>query len=174
MDRHELYEVWAPPDSPWSAWAKPVLFAHLPRPLPSLEPATSLDLSWIPPAEERRALIVDLPGAAAVRLGLALAGRGYRPVPVFNACPPPLGPEATAAPAVIDVDTILAALVDGASSASAGCPRSPHRRSWWTPTASVPCSPCGPGYSITARYSSQPISHPQACSPPGASGAFFW
>jgi hypothetical protein len=107
--------VWAPPESPWSAWAKPVLFAHLPRPLPPPGPAAPPDLTWVPPAAERRALVVDLPGAEAVRLGVALAGRGYRPVPVFNACPPPLDPGAGAGPrAVIDVDTILAALVEGA------------------------------------------------------------
>ncbi len=130
MDKHELFDVWAPRGSVWSAWAKPVLFAHLPRTLPVVEPpappdtdALDLlesrheglpvvqpppppDLSWVPPGPERWAVVVDLPGVEAVRLGAALAERGYRPVPVFNACPPPAGTLA-----VIDVESTLAALV---------------------------------------------------------------
>lgn len=113
MDKHELFEIWAPPNGVWSAWAKPVLFAHLPRPLPIVEPTALPDLSWFPHDSEQRAVVVNLPGVEAVRLGVALAGRNYRPVPLFNACPPPM--DSISSPplscAVIDVESTLAALV---------------------------------------------------------------
>jgi len=36
----EPFEVWAPPDAPWSAWAKPVLFAYINPQFPVLRPLT--------------------------------------------------------------------------------------------------------------------------------------
>jgi hypothetical protein len=93
MDKVALFETWAPPRSTWSPWAKPVLFAHYPIPLPTTREIAH-DLSWVPPATEHSALVVDLPGAEAVAVGVALAEKGYRPVPVFNACPPPISPPA--------------------------------------------------------------------------------
>src|SRR5947209_18025924 len=83
MTREELFDAWAPAGASWSDWAKPVLFAHWPRPLPAVADVPPPDLSWVPPAADRVALVVDLPGAASVHLGLALAAAGYRPVPLF-------------------------------------------------------------------------------------------
>lgn len=121
MEKQELYETWAPPGGAWSPWAKPVLFAHYPRPLPALAPFLQHDLGWVPPPSERCAIVVELPNAEAVETGLALAERGYRPVPLFNACPPPLGfepipqtPGSSAWLALVFVDSILAALIQGA------------------------------------------------------------
>lgn len=137
MTREDLYEMWAPARSVWSAWAKPVLFAAFdvstlspaaapvlgpppgtlnpagdtfvlappagaptdtfglaPPPLVSAaplsvsaapeEPAGPADVSWSPDPAGETAVIVDLPGKRSVTIGLALARRGYRPVPVFN------------------------------------------------------------------------------------------
>src|SRR5947209_15400589 len=117
MDRMELFETWAPRSSPWSAWAKPVLFAHLPRPLPLAQVVPAYDLSEVPPVRDRWAIVVEMSGVESVAIGLALARVGYRPVPVFNACPPPLSPPADpSAPArpvsfaLVDVESILVAL----------------------------------------------------------------
>jgi hypothetical protein len=57
-----------------------------------------------------------MPGVEAVATGLALAEVGYRPVPLFNASPPPIKPRhphepPPESPAVVDVDSILAAIV---------------------------------------------------------------
>lgn len=86
MTEQEIYDLWAPLDSPWSPWVKPVLFTQLDhnlsartsamRPLKS-ELAASL-------AAQRLALVLDLPGEHAVEVGLQLARSGYRPVPLFN------------------------------------------------------------------------------------------
>jgi hypothetical protein len=77
------------------------------------------DVSWAPPPSERLALLVEMPGVKAVAMGLALADAGYCPVPVFNAAPPPIKPRhphepSPESPAVVDVESILAALVQGA------------------------------------------------------------
>ncbi|MBM4355304.1 MAG: hypothetical protein FJ109_16215 [Deltaproteobacteria bacterium] len=101
-----LFEEWAPLESPWAVWAKPVLFSLLdgvpPRPLPA-DALPAVD--WAPPSESGTALIVDLPGAASVFEGLALAHRGYRPVPLFNGC--------GSMGAIVDVWPIVEALTDG-------------------------------------------------------------
>jgi hypothetical protein len=114
MDKQELYNIWAPAGSIWSPWVKPVLFAHYPMPLPELPQLPTVDLNDIPQAEERSAVIVDFPGPQSVFAGLALAERGYRPVPLYNACPPPADYPPQSRQAVVDMDPILAALVQAA------------------------------------------------------------
>jgi hypothetical protein len=116
--REKLFDTWAPRGSRWSRWAKPALFAQLVhRPIESDEasrdpyrgatgPWSSILTHWAPPPQET-ALVVDLPGRAAVDTGLALAARGYQPVPLFNVC--------TDVGEVIDQKPLLAALTEGAA-----------------------------------------------------------
>jgi hypothetical protein len=105
MTPEEVYALWAPDESPWSAWAKPVLFTALGRVVaPTLLPLPP-DLTWAPAAAARTVVVVDLPGADAVWAGLALARQGFRPVPLFNGC---------LAPAMlVDVAPVAAALLAG-------------------------------------------------------------
>jgi hypothetical protein len=87
----EVYQIWAPPDSPWSPWVIPVPFAQM----VCLNPEPPYDIS----ALERLAkgfdhspdlaLVVDLPGGEAIRFALSLALRGFRPVPVIDGSPGP-------------------------------------------------------------------------------------
>ncbi|HUP90963.1 MAG TPA: hypothetical protein VM074_01850 [Solimonas sp.] len=79
----ELYAAWAQPESPWSAWAKPVLFAST---LFSPSPETLPELPRVDgvPRNRDTAVIADLPGAESVLVGLALAQHGYQPVPLYN------------------------------------------------------------------------------------------
>ncbi|MFH0794593.1 MAG: hypothetical protein V2A74_11240 [bacterium] len=112
MSKEDLYLLWAPESALWSRWAKPALFADLnilPDQFPDsglAEQASAVDVGAIPDPVERCALMVELPGADSVVMGLALANRGYQPVPVFNGCD---GPNP-----VVDVDPIIANLVRGA------------------------------------------------------------
>jgi len=87
MTKEEIFDIWAPPSGIWSPWAKPVLFS-------SISPAANLieindvgdpDMTWASTADGTTAIVVDLPGSAAVAAGLKLASLGYRPVPLFNA-----------------------------------------------------------------------------------------
>src|SRR5262249_9429105 len=116
MNKEEIFSIWAPENSIWSRWAKPVLFAHLDSAL-SYIPVISAptDVSWSPPLEEKVAIVLDLPGAEGVLIGLSLAGRGYRPVPLYNALPLPFGetllsPATISRVAAVDVLPIISAL----------------------------------------------------------------
>jgi hypothetical protein len=86
--QEEAFARWAPADSPWSDWAKPALFATSPTDPPAsvevIAPLDSDDLRHLPEPRERTAIVLDIPGRRAVRAALALANRGYRPVPLFN------------------------------------------------------------------------------------------
>lgn len=108
MTNEELFDAWAPADAVWSPWAKPVLFAQSPT-LASATvdgPRAAADVRWIPPASGQRALIVELPGAQAAAMAVALAAQGHRPVPLFNTCDDPS--------AVIDVRPLVSELAAAA------------------------------------------------------------
>lgn len=87
LGNETCFAAWAPDESPWSAWVKPVLFTRLdvhgitdrPR---ALDPAVAARL---PAQAAGTAIVVDLPGDASIRAGLELMRRGWRPVPLFNA-----------------------------------------------------------------------------------------
>lgn len=103
-----LFETWTPPESCWSPWAKPVLFAHATSVNTLNALPASDDGAWkdLPSADGHTALIVELPGVAAVKAGVELAALGYQPVPLFNTTP---GPKAA-----LDAGAIIAALIVGA------------------------------------------------------------
>jgi hypothetical protein len=125
MTKDEIFAVWAPEHSPWSRWVKPVLFAHLDMVMElTAIPEWKEDLAWAPAATANVAMVVDLPGAEGVSLGIALAGLGYQPVALYNALPGLLG----AIPmdgmtgsenAAVDVVPILLALRSGAERVAA-------------------------------------------------------
>src|SRR5690348_3529687 len=90
MNKNLLFSIWAPDDSPWSPWSKPVLFSYFDDPLSQIAVTeASGDVSWCPPPDQKAMLVLDLPGAEGVLAGVALALRGYRPVPLYNAVPLP-------------------------------------------------------------------------------------
>jgi hypothetical protein len=112
MDSSQLFEIWAPPESVWSRWAKPVLFAdprlafgdQAPPAVPAAPPASApRPRGWGDPAT---AFVLDLPGSWSVELGLDLARTGYRPVPLFNGADHPF--------ALVDVRPVYNLLVVGA------------------------------------------------------------
>lgn len=116
MTREQVFGVWAPPGIAWSEWVKPVLFAHMRTDLSCPQDAhPQPDVSWAPPADGNSAIVVDLPGAAGVWMGMALAGQGYRPVPLYNAAPGPEQSLSGAPVAVVEVWPIVAALHAGAA-----------------------------------------------------------
>jgi len=120
MTNEEIFAAWSPENSLWSTWSKPVLFAHLGTAF-VLPPAAEVwhNASWSPALQEKIALILDLPGEEGVRVGLALAGCGYRPVPLYNALPLPFGvpisdPLSGRSVAAVNILPIIGALRDGA------------------------------------------------------------
>jgi hypothetical protein len=130
MTREFIYDAWAPRDGVWSPWVKPVLFACMTRPPPiapsaSLEAQADWEVSWAPPPEAGALIVLDLPGAEGVHAVLALARKGYRPVPLYNAIPAPQIPfallDASPLPpaAVVDLGQITAAIWNGTAALAA-------------------------------------------------------
>src|ERR1700756_496856 len=57
MNKEEIFSAWAPDESPWSRWAKPVLFAHLDSALSHIPVTeTAGDVGWAPVPGEKAAL----------------------------------------------------------------------------------------------------------------------
>jgi hypothetical protein len=108
MNREEAYAVWAPAESPWSPWVKPILFASERTWDDPGGPGLAgiPEISWISAVDASTAFVVDLPGAESVLWGIALARRGWRPVPLYNAIPG----DAVGAAALVDVSSIVDAL----------------------------------------------------------------
>jgi hypothetical protein len=118
IDRDTLYQIWAPDESPWSPWVKPVPFAFWPRSLsePATDPVAPVEPEMnFPSAKDGCALVLDLPGHVSIARGLRLARLGFRPVPVFASCPDTSYREGFVRSAV-NADRILAALVTAAPS----------------------------------------------------------
>lgn len=111
MTRDQIYEAWRPPDSPWSRWVKPVLFSFL---RDADLTATGLSTpDWQIPLATDTAVVVDLPGADGVTVGLAFSRRGCRPIPVYNATPFVISitdPPWPAAFSVVDMIPLIKAL----------------------------------------------------------------
>lgn len=103
LSREEMFEAWAPADSPWSAWAKPVLFAHAPEDGRGAVVVEELSAGALGYAREA-AVVVDLPGRQSALMGLALAQAGYQPVPLYNSAPGP--------GALVDMELIARLLPD--------------------------------------------------------------
>ena len=78
----EAYKKWAPDGALWTDWAKPVLFAQVPKTGFGRIDIPAVD--WISNRDNATAIIVDLPGEAGALEGLALARLGWRPVPLYN------------------------------------------------------------------------------------------
>lgn len=106
MNPTELYKLWAPEGALWSNWVKPVLFTQTPLAVSAYEQTQwrSLNVAWAPSVDSRSAVILDLPEDEAVCWGLALASRGFRPVPLYNGTP--------GISAVVNVGRIVGALHD--------------------------------------------------------------
>jgi|GEM_PF-2545184 len=87
MTKEEIYAAWNPPDSPWTPWCKTVLFSYLTE--RHLEAPFTVPTKWeMPPNVRGDAIVADVGGAGGVAIGVALClGAGFRPVPVYNACP---------------------------------------------------------------------------------------
>jgi len=117
MTAEEVFAIWAPSSSEWSPWVAPALFAQTDwRAQITTEVVKPQELEWFQDLGGNAAVVVDLPGADSVEVGFALAARGFRPVPLYNASPGPkdfIGLEvgrSSPASAVIDMGPIVGAI----------------------------------------------------------------
>ena len=108
MINKEVYNIWAPENSIWTEWAKPVLFEK--KQINDFESFILKihNICWLKNFSQNTAVIVDLPDEKSVEESLALAYMGYRPVPLFNGrCSPNLKDM------IIDVNNLSKALYAG-------------------------------------------------------------
>ena len=93
--KQELFDTWAPATNPWSAWAKPSLFAQFgtqPDTLVAREVSAAFHADIVGPLKKlvrattppKQAVVVDLYAEQTMRAAAQLARAGYRPVPLFN------------------------------------------------------------------------------------------
>ena len=85
MTKEQVYDAWASPDSPWAHWVKPVLFSFMGE--GDLKARRRPFHPWNITRMERTALVIDCPGSESVDVGIECAKAGYRPIPLYNACP---------------------------------------------------------------------------------------
>ncbi len=116
MDKQTLFDIWAPPGTPWTPWAKAVVFSQYVSTDESLAtPIPEPNLDWLVDSAGL-AVIADLPGPLSVSCGLALARRGFRPVPLYNAIAEPRFSDSNIAKIeLVDVRSIRRALAATAS-----------------------------------------------------------
>ena len=119
MTRMEAFEIWAPPQRPWSNWVKPVLFANMNAqtlsPQEIAAPLPQVALPWLSGVTTRAAIVVDVPSSIGVAIALQLAEAGYQPVPLYNAAPGPAGqlpPLAPVSPLIPDPVRLPISMVD--------------------------------------------------------------
>lgn len=96
----EIYKIWAPTGKKWVDWVRPVPFAemeHFDKGYMS-GVASGVDdrrVAYVDKTWKDAAIIVDMPGAKSVQEGIALAKKGYRPIPIFNGTVEQLNARAT-------------------------------------------------------------------------------
>lgn len=111
MTEKEVYQIWAPPGNKWVGWVRPVAFIEsnlYDRGYLFTEEELP-DVDFLDEKCKDAALIVDLPGSEGVYMGISLAKKGYRPIPVYNGTI-----EQTGAKATVDNTTVGKALRWGA------------------------------------------------------------
>ena len=116
MTDKEIYQIWAPYGKKWTDWVRPVPFVGL-REHSSKYRFSNLNVPVVALEEKERegaAVIVDLPGVESVKVGIALAEIGFRPVPVYNGTIEQQGARAT-----VDNQAVGVGLIWGASELSA-------------------------------------------------------
>lgn len=111
MTNKECYRIWAPCGKKWSDWVRPVPFIAAQANVKGyhLGELSIPMIDFIDESFHQAAIIVDLPGDESVEVGIALARRGYRPVPIYNGTI-----EQENARATVDNQTVGAALLWGA------------------------------------------------------------
>jgi hypothetical protein len=78
----QAFISWTAAAGPWARWIKPSLFAPEYF-VNQMDDEALPNVGWLPQPNDT-ALVLDLASPGVVRMGVALAQRGYCPVPMFN------------------------------------------------------------------------------------------
>lgn len=97
MNRKEVYKIWAPYGKKWVDWVRPVPFIGIDelKQIHEFIDYTIPSINYIDGVYKDTAIIVDMQGVDSIKEGIALAKKGYRPIPIFNGTNPSVGCMAT-------------------------------------------------------------------------------
>lgn len=111
MTGKEIFRKWAPIGVKWSNWVRPVPFVIINENFKSYDVLnfTNFEIDYIDENTKNTAIIVDLPGNDSIEEGIALARKGFRPIPVYNGTIEQEGSIATT-----DNTSIISGLIYGA------------------------------------------------------------
>ena len=86
MTGRNIFEIWAPPESQWTDWVRPVPFVAINDDCESNRTVnfTISSIFYLDKPATDTAIIIDLPGYDSIKEGVALAGLGFRPIPLYN------------------------------------------------------------------------------------------
>jgi len=85
MKGQEAFEVYAPKNAKWVEWVRPVPFVAIDTyNRKSLQDWTEIEAYFINEYQKDIAIFVDLLNEESIEMGIDLAKKGYRPIPVFN------------------------------------------------------------------------------------------
>lgn len=86
MNGREIYKIWAPKNSIWSPWVRPVPFVAIDDGYDNNEYISFCpnEIKFLEKFDKSTAIIVDLPGYESIEEGIALTKYGYRPIPLYN------------------------------------------------------------------------------------------
>jgi len=111
MTGREIFKIWAPTGCKWVDWVRPVPFVAINNPHRTGPTMNNIvpKINYMSHMQENTAIFLDLPGCDSIKEGLALAGMGYRPIPLYNGTT-----EQQGAMPIVDNHTIENALIWGA------------------------------------------------------------
>lgn len=114
ISNKEIYKIWAPKESKWSPWVRPVPFIFIDNDIKSNEYEefdipNILYLNNEESTFNNAAIIVDLPSNKSINEGIALASIGYIPVPIYNGTDEQIGSNSVVNNRVIELGLIWGA-----------------------------------------------------------------
>ena len=111
MTGKDFFEMWAPIGAKWVEWIRPVPFVALDDSFRTNDVCnfTIPKIDYIDDETSNVAVIIDTPGYEGIVEGMALAKRGFRPIPLYNGTDSQAG-----AMAIVDTKGIENALIWGA------------------------------------------------------------
>lgn len=112
MNNKDIYKIWAPANTKWVDWTRPVPFIGIGKQSKKFQPSNLLQTtsSFSDILDSSTAIIVDLPSTQSIEVGILLAQQyGYRPIPIYNGTIEQKGARATT-----DNSSISNALIWGA------------------------------------------------------------
>ena len=85
MTGKEIYKIFAPQNTKWTEWVRPVPFVGIDTyNRKSTRILSDKKITFIDGYYNDTVIFIDLPNIESIEFGISLANIGYRPIPIFN------------------------------------------------------------------------------------------